>query len=624
MRFSVLSVPAFCCALLAIGCGHSGPGAAGGLTGTGGGATVDNVLDSYPHDGSSGVSSASDVLVEFGSPMNKSTVQVTVTPPLPGFSPYPLWDGNFMELSRGLSGAMAGSTRYSVAITGKTLAGDTLSHAFSFTTAPVVSSTVAPALASSVPASGAAGVNPLSHVVFHFSEPMRFSTFDPDPELGAMTWNAAGDTLDYAPPPNGFLAGSSPSVSLQGQDLAWNSLPGTQVSFTVPEVAVPLQVLGMSPPPGSTGVPLTAPVSLSFSRDMEPVSTAAAITVSPGSGCSASSQWINPRMYRCLPATQAAGTQITVAVGTGARDAGGNALPAAWSSSFTVASTNDTTAPTIVSSTPGPTAAVANGTPVVINFSKTMDRGTAESRFRMLLNGVSGHFQWNAASTQLTFTPTAVYYPGFTVQWTADFSEDLSGNTVYEFPTVHEFHAIGVGHQDLTVPSTQAVTMGTLGSRASALGMLLIGDDSRDQGTDAFLSFDLSALPVASPAAAVRQAYLILPRMGCEGSVANLGGTLLVEEISTGASIGAADLGSTAVGTPVQVQNVCAGPAEIFVPVTEKIRADFAAAKTLGATTHFRLRFAQATNGDHLPDRLVLEWRQLLEEPRLRVVYEIY
>jgi len=124
--------------------------------------------------------------------------------------------------------------------------------------------------------------------------------------------------------------------------------------------------------------------------------------------------------------------------------------------------------------------------------------------------------------------------------------------------------------------------------------------------------------------AAVRQAYLILSRVGCEGSVANLGGTLLVEGIAAGSSIASADLSSSPVGVTYQAQNVCTGPDEIFVPVTEKIRADFSAVPTQGGMTHFRLRFAQATNGDNLPDRLVLNWRTLLEEPKLRVVYETY
>jgi hypothetical protein len=553
--------------------------------------------------------------------MNTSTVQFTFTPPVSGFNPF--WDGNFMELARGLSVALAGGTQYSATISGKTLAGSSVSHTFSFTTATIASSTVAPTLASSAPVNGALSVDPMSHVVFHLSKPMRFTTVDADPQLGAMTWNASGDVLDFAPPAGGFLRGSSPSIGIKGADLAWNYLLATQVSFSVPEVVVPLQVLGMSPAPGSTAVPLTAQVALSFSRDMDPASTAAAISFTPSNTCTASSQWINPRMYRCSILTPTAGTAITVTVGTSAKDAAGNPLPAAWSATFTVASTNDTTAPTIVSSTPANgTTPVTNGTPLVIQFSKPMDRGSVEAHLRI---AVTGHFQWNAANTQVTYVPTQVYQPGLSLQWTADSSQDLSGNTIYEFPAMHELRGIGLGKQDLVVSAPQAVTLGTLGSRADALGMLLIGDDARNQGTDAFLSFDLSALPgAATSKAAVRQAYLILSRVGCEGSVANLGGTLLVEGIAAGSSIASADLSSSPLGVAYQAQNVCSGPDEIFIPVTEKIRADFSAVPTQGGITHFRLRFAQATNGDHVPDRLVLNWRRLLEEPKLRVVYETY
>ena len=154
----------------------------------------------------------------------------------------------------------------------------------------------------------------MSHVLLHFSEPMRFTTVDADGQLGAMTWNGTGDVLDFAPPPGGFLRGSSPSIRIKGADPAWNYLSETQLSFTIPQVVVPLQVLGMSPAPGRTGVPLTAQVALSFSRDMEPTSTAAAISFSPSNTCTASSKWINPRMYRCSILTPAAGTAITVSV----------------------------------------------------------------------------------------------------------------------------------------------------------------------------------------------------------------------------------------------------------------------------------------------------------------------
>jgi hypothetical protein len=215
MRFSIFFAPVLC-SLLAMGC-HSGP--AGGPNGNGGGVAA-GVFDTYPHDRATGISPASDVLVEFAAAMNTSTVQVTLTPQVSGFNPF--WDGNFMELARGTSIALAGGTQYSATISGKTLTGSSVAHTFSFTTATIASSTIAPTLASSAPVNGALSVDPMSHVVFHFSEPMRFTTVNADLQLGAMIWNATGDVLDFAPPAGGFLRGSSPSIGLQGADPSWN------------------------------------------------------------------------------------------------------------------------------------------------------------------------------------------------------------------------------------------------------------------------------------------------------------------------------------------------------------------------------------------------------------------
>jgi hypothetical protein len=141
MRSIVLSTPALC-VLLAAGCHSSSPAGGPGGTGGGRGGTGGGVFDTYPHDGSTGINPASDVLVEFAAAMNTSTVQMTFTPAVSGFNPF--WDGNFMELGRGLSIPLAAGTHYSATISGKTQGGSSVSYTFSFTTATVASSTVAP------------------------------------------------------------------------------------------------------------------------------------------------------------------------------------------------------------------------------------------------------------------------------------------------------------------------------------------------------------------------------------------------------------------------------------------------------------------------------------------------
>ncbi len=594
----------------------------------GGGGVAAGVHDTFPRDGNTTVSTDTDVVIEFSGPMQQQGVEVTFTPPVIAFGHY--WVGNTLTLVRGFTNGLQPSTPYAVTVSGSPEVGAPVNHTFSFTTRAEPADQSSPTFTSS-PAEGATDVAPMTPVVLTFSEPMKPDSVTVWPSrgsLGKRTWNATFDRLEIAPPAGGFLPGSVNELNISGSDRWFNGFASRTLTFSVPEPVPALAVLGMSPTPGSTVVPQYGRISLSFSRDMEPDSTVAAITLTPSNGCSAGqSEWIHPRMYRCRPMnTLAIGTEYTLTVGTGAKDVAGEALSAPYVATFTAAAVTETTAPTIVSTVPAEGAVgVPEDAPLVINFSESMDRGTTEQEFRFLSNGSEGRLSWNPESTQLTFTPRTAYNPGLTVQWTADFSEDYSGNYIYEYTTAREYQVMGEGTgMELSVREVGSVTLGSLGGGSAELADLMVGDDARNQALQSFLSFGLQELASEGwTAVGVRQAFLLLPRVGCDGDVGLLGSTLLVEGVDRGEAFDAAELSSAAVGEAVSVSNVCAGPDWLYIDVTAKVAADLAARAANGGLSHFRLRFPQGSNGDGQADRLVITSQlQLFTEPQLQVIYD--
>lgn len=605
------------------GCGSSGtpsgPGAEGGVDGP------PRVLDSVPGEGVTVSEQLPLVNVEFSRPMDPDTFRYTASPQL--LTLRPTWDGRFVELHPEGFGSLAPGVEYTFTFTGTDTSGSSLSHTLHFKTAPSARDTTAPTLSTS-PANGATGVPLDAPLVLTFSEPV-------DPDLvevalvygytGVFAWNETYDRLTVQPPTGGWIPGMTPKVTVKAWDLAGNRMPPYELSFTAAVPASACEVLGMSPPPGSTTLLTNGWLSFSFSHDMAPASVQGAVSLSGGVTCGVW-EWVNPRMGRCRPQYNGftAGTPYTVTVGTSARDVSGTPLASVYQSTFTATETRESVAPTIVSTLPANGAtAVAADTSLRVTFSEPMDRGTVEKHFRHVM-GTPRAFRWNTDSTEVTAFPTDYAYQGLKVQWTLDSSEDLSGNSIYESTTWRTYE---------TVPSLtrslfpkRSVALGTEGSRTEKLGVLRVGDNARNEGSQAFLTFDLADLPADAPASTAKlgAAYLVLRRQACEGApLSALGGALLVEGVDVGDTVDAADLQAPALpGQSFRVDNACsAAPATLVVPVTEKVRADLAAAGQKGTRLHFRIRYPTPTNGDGKPDRFLLA-PYMLSAIELKLAYE--
>lgn len=160
------------------------------------------------------------------------------------------------------------------------------------------------------------------------------------------------------------------------------------------------------PADAATGVAVGSDIIVTFSRAMNPVTTAAALSSEPAAACSFS--WnAAGTVLTCSPAADLqADTVYAFTIAASATAADGAALASATTFSFTTASGDvDPTAPTVADTLPEDAASnVSIGSQISVTFSQAMDTATTEAAFSVV-PAVSCGFGWNPANTILTCTP---------------------------------------------------------------------------------------------------------------------------------------------------------------------------------------------------------------------------
>lgn len=328
------------------------------------------------------------------------------------------------------------------AAAGTALAAD---YVWTFTTGAAMDSTP-PTLSSTVPASAAVDVALGGNVAATFSEAM-----DPASLTDATFVLKQGSTvIAGVVVTTGVTATFNPTAALDAnkaytatvttgaKDLAGNSL-ATDVSWTfttgeTPDTTPP-EVSATVPLNGTVGVSLGGNLAAIFSEPMQPLTITAATftlvhgsTVIPGavtySGVTAT---YNPT------SALTANTSYTATITTGARDLAGNALATAFSWTFTTGATADTSAPTVVSSSPLDAATdVSLGGNLAVTFSESMDPQTVTTTTFTLKRGttaVAGAVSYSGVTA--TFNPTAALAANTAFTATiATGAKDLAGNSM--------------------------------------------------------------------------------------------------------------------------------------------------------------------------------------------------
>jgi methionine-rich copper-binding protein CopC len=416
--------------------------------------TPPTVSSTNPADGATGVPINQSVTATFSEQMDPSTITAesfTVTgpglTPVPGTVTYLGTTATFTPDS-----TFTADTTFTATITteARDLAGNLLAtdFAWSFTTG-TTADTIAPTVSSTIPAAGATGVPTNTAIVITLSEEMdpltitteTFTVTAPGltPVPGVVAYS--GTTATFTP--NDVLAADATftvTLTTDARDLAGNQLAsdfvwtfttGSAADTTAPTVSATI------PADGATDVPLNQSIVATFSEDMDPftISTDTVTVAGPGlTPVAGVVSYIGTTAIFTPASNLAADTTYTATITTGARDLAGNELASDFAWSFTTGTAADTTAPTVISTSPADGATdVPTNITVAVTFSEQMDPFTITPATFMVidpdLNPVAGTVTY--FGTVATFTPDSNLAANTTYTATITTGAgDLSGNAL--------------------------------------------------------------------------------------------------------------------------------------------------------------------------------------------------
>jgi hypothetical protein len=210
----------------------------------------------------------------------------------------------------------------------------------------------APVLSATSPADADTGVALNTRLSASFDMPMaQLSTASftlkqgSTPVAGTVATSADGMTATFAPSSDVAAAtvytatittgATSAAGASFAADQSWSFTTGAAADATTPVVAA------TDPAAASSGMPINATVSVSFSKDMDPLTiTSSSFTLVQGATAVPGSVTYGPGTTATFTpaASLAPGTLFTATIGAGAKDLSGNAL-AAFSWSFTTGAT---------------------------------------------------------------------------------------------------------------------------------------------------------------------------------------------------------------------------------------------------------------------------------------------
>ncbi len=399
--------------------------------------TPPQVVSTTPAQGATGVGLTATVNATFSKPMNATTINAT-TFTVTGLGGVAV-AGTVTYAATGSIATFTPtvnfvpSTLYTATIT--TGVRDQASPAnalaaryvWTFTTG-LAPDTTRPTVALTLPANGATVV-PINQVISAtFSEALNPTTVNGTTftltapggvaVAGTVTYTTAGSIARFTPNVNlAFGTIYTATITTGVTDLAANALAANYVwTFTTapPPDTIPPTVVAATPINGTTGVPLTQVLTVTFSEAMDCTtlkSPATTFTLSgPGATVVAGTVNCVGAVATFTPsALLAANTLFTAIVTTGARDLAGNALAANYAWSFRT--TPATGPPTVIFTTPinGATSFPINRA-LSATFSVAMNPATINATtFTVTGPGgvaVAGVVAYTAAGSVATFKPT--------------------------------------------------------------------------------------------------------------------------------------------------------------------------------------------------------------------------
>ncbi|MEO8936073.1 MAG: Ig-like domain-containing protein [Burkholderiaceae bacterium] len=366
--------------------------------------------------------------------------------------------GNVATLTLPATGVLPASTICTATITAgaKNTIGVGLAAPYTWTfTTGVASDTIPPTVSSTIPTTAATGVATNALLTATFSKAMdpltvtnaTFVLACPagTPTAGTVGYAVSGNIATFKPsailPPRTVC---SATITVGAKDLAGNPLAAPYTwTFTTAAIAdvIPPIVSSTVPARAAVGVAFNAAVTATFSEPMD------ALTITTGnfvlacpSGTStggAVSYLANGNVATFTPtASLPPSTTCTATITTGVRDVAGNALVVPYSWTFTTGAVADTTAPTVTSTVPAPSATgVATNAGITATFSKAMNAATITATTFSLVcpagTATTGTVGYAVNGNIATFTPSANLPASTLCQATiSTAAKDVAGNAL--------------------------------------------------------------------------------------------------------------------------------------------------------------------------------------------------
>ena len=429
------------------------------------------VASSGPASGATGVPVASKVTATLTEDVQASTISVTL---LNGATPVPAtvsYDPSSRTVILDPAASLSPATTYTVMLSGaQDLSGNTMSlTSWSFTTA--AANTTGPTVTVQTPATDATGVLVASNVTTTFSEDVQPSTISFLLQNGSTAVAAA---VSYDPvtrmvtldPTDSLAPATTYTAILSGvRDLFGNSMAPVSWSFTTAAVVTTVPTFtGQSPAVNATGVAISAPVTATFSAEVQANTISFVLKNGPTAVPSTISYNPATQTVNLTPTSSLAYATTYTAILSGAQDLWGNTMaPVSWS--FTTTSAPDTTPPTVTAQSPAASATgVAIAIPVTATFSEEVQANTISFVLKNGSTTVASSLNYNPATQTATLTPSASLAYATTYTATLSAAQDLSDNTM---------STISWSFTTTSAPDTTAPTVTARSPASGATGVVV-------------------------------------------------------------------------------------------------------------------------------------------------------
>jgi hypothetical protein len=528
--------------------------------------TAPSILSSSPAMGSMSVPTDATVTVNFSEAVDPSSVTIMLTPNVM-LEPASL-TADSLSVNVKPTAALMPSTKYTVLVSARDLAGNALTDptSFEFTTA-VPPDTTPPTVVSTVPMANAMSVSLDAGITVTFSEPMTQSSVELQVNAGAVrfgvpTFNAANTIATWTQPPlpDGgavlLAADTNFTATVRGSDAVNNAMAMPfvfQFRTQSPPDVTPPTIVSVVPQDAATNVPGNTNINIVFSEPMNTASVANKILVGgavrPGTYSWSSGNRVlsfKPTNYFTGPTTVSFANPLPT-------DVAGNPI-GNWTISFSVAGL-DFAGPAVSAVLPANAAndvspttpsffGFITNTSVRVTFSEPMDKVATEAAFKLTnitkLLPVDGTFSWDSPTT-LEFRPNTPFNheTRFDVA-VSSAATDLSGNALAQFSSTFTTMRLLTSVLGPSVTNSGWMTPTSLTTQT-----LRVGDNALNEEIRSFVAMSTN-FPAMNK---LTRAELLFRQSGINGSpFASTQGAVIAELVNVGPSLETADFAAPAIG----------------------------------------------------------------------------